>query len=147
MKELSSENSAEVSMKRLRMVMRTVEKLDNRELMDWNNIYIVGNPGFKKDVARKLEHSELKYMPGYLGNISGATDYDMYWVDKTVSLRAFKEAIGAKYIWKYRIKFYESLEKFLASQDKDNGDTAITDQDRALMNEMRTSPKKKYLAA
>ncbi|HEY5690676.1 MAG TPA: hypothetical protein VIS49_04385 [Cyclobacteriaceae bacterium] len=127
--------------------MRTVGKLDNRELMDWNNIYIVGNPGFKKDVARKLEHSDLKYMPGYLGNVAGATDYDMYWVDKTISLRSLKEAIGAKYIWKHRIKFYDSLEKFLASQNSDNVSTSITDQDRELINEMRNSPNKKYLAA
>jgi hypothetical protein len=122
--------------------MRTVEKLDNRELMDWINIYIVGNPGFKKDVARKLEHSELKFMPGYLGSVAGATDYDMYWIDKTVSLRTFKEAIGAKYIWRHRIKFYESLEKFLASQDNSSNNTALTHRDRELMNEMRAKPGK-----
>lgn len=119
-----------------------VEKLEKEELMDWNNIYIVGNPGFKKDVARKLEHSELKYMPGYLSNESGATDYDMYWVDKDLSLRDFKDAIGAKYIWRHRIRFYDSLEKFIASQNSGNNKDQLTDQDNALMNEMRIGHKK-----
>lgn len=127
--------------------MRAVEKLDNRELMDWNNIYIVGNHGFKKDVARKLEHSEINFMPGYLGNDYGATDYDMYWVDKLVDLRSFKEAVGAKYIWRYRIRFYNTLEKFLASQGTQTSNTTFTDHDNALIEEMRTSPKKKELAA
>jgi hypothetical protein len=127
--------------------MKTIEKLEKTELMDWNNIYIVGNPGFKKDVARKLEHSDLKIMPGYLGNGIIATDYDMYWVDKSVSIRTFKEAISAKYIWKYRIRFYDSLEKFISSQDKGIDNSSLTDQDMALMKEMRSSPKKKYIAA
>ena len=119
-----------------------VEKLERRELMDWNNIYIVGNPGFKKEVARKLEHSELKFMPGYLGSVSVATDYDMYWVDKSVSLRAFKEAISAKYIWRYRIRFYDTLEKFLATQEDGSNSTSITNQDQELMDEMRSNPRK-----
>ena len=110
--------------------------------MDWNNIYIVGNPGFKKEVARKLEHSELKFMPGYLGSVSVATDYDMYWVDKSVSLRAFKEAISAKYIWRYRIRFYDTLEKFLATQEDGSNSTSITNQDQELMDEMRSNPRK-----
>ena len=119
-----------------------VEKLERRELMDWNNIYIVGNPGFKKEVARKLEHSELKFMPGYLGSVPVATHYDMYWVDKSVSLRAFKEAISAKYIWRYRIRFYDTLEKFLATQEDGSNSTSITNQDQELMDEMRSNPRK-----
>ncbi len=126
---------------------RAAEKLERKKLMEWTNIYMVGNPGFKKEVARKLEHSELKFMPGYLGSAIGATDYDMYWVDKSVSLRAFKEAIGAKYIWKYRIRFYETLEKFLKTQENSTDSTSLTLQDQELMNEMRTGTRKKHLAA
>lgn len=133
--------------KQLSDVTDTVEKLEREELMDWNNIYIVGNRGFKKDVARKLEHSDLNFMPGYLGADLGATDYDMYWVDKKVTLRDFKLAITAKYIWKYRLRFYDSLEKFIASQNKEENNSLFTPEDKALMSEMREGPRKKSLAA
>lgn len=102
--------------------------------MDWVTIYITGTEGFKSEVSRKLEQSTLNYMPGYMGN--SLDDYDMYWVDKEVKLRLFKEAIGAKIIWKYRIRFYDTLEKFIASQYQETN-TELTKKDIALMAEMR----------
>ncbi|MEQ8424341.1 MAG: hypothetical protein RIA63_06500, partial [Cyclobacteriaceae bacterium] len=73
---------------------------------------------------------------GNLGNLA-ESDHDMYWLDKNVSLRSFKEAIGAKAIWKYRIKFFGTLEQFIASQEKVEDRSALTPQDKALIKEMR----------
>ncbi|HNP95862.1 MAG TPA: hypothetical protein PKJ63_09535 [Cyclobacteriaceae bacterium] len=105
--------------------------------MEWNNIYITGQPGFKKEVSRKLDNTDLPFMPGYIGSTAGADDHDMYWLDKSVELRQFKEAIGAKLIWKYRIQFYSSLEAFISSQDKGRTDDAFTDKDLKLIADMR----------
>lgn len=105
--------------------------------MEWNNIYITGQPGYKKEVARKLESSDLNFMPGYIGSAAGADDHDMYWLDKSVELRQFKMAIGAKLIWKYRIEFYPSLEAFISTQDEGKTNDAFTEKDLELIAEMR----------
>ena len=102
--------------------------------MEWNTIYVTGLAGFKKELSRKLEQSSLHYMPGYVGNASD--DYDMYWLEKDIALKQFKAAIGAKVIWKYRIRFYDTLEKFIASQYQEVS-TALTQQDVQLMDDMR----------
>jgi len=105
--------------------------------MDWCNIYITGKQGFKKEVARRLEHSKLPHMPGYIGNSSDTCEYDMYWISKNTSLRDFKMAVGAKTIWKYRIRTYQSLEEFITSQEKET--SSFSDNDLALIKEMRKS--------
>lgn len=105
--------------------------------MEWINVYITGQPGYKKEVARRLEGADLNFMPGYIGSSTGTDDYDMYWLDKSVELRQFKEAIGAKLIWKYRIQFYPSLEAFTSSQDKSRTNDAFTEKDLELIAEMR----------
>jgi hypothetical protein len=107
--------------------------------MQWVTIYITGKEDFREEVARKLENSDLKYMPGYNGG-SGTTDLisDMYWIDEKVKLRELKEAIGSKLIWKYRLQFYTTLEAFIESQNtKQKADFSA--EERALLAEMVAS--------
>jgi len=105
--------------------------------MNWTTIYITGNPDFKEEVAKKLENSDLKYMPGNIGSAIEGTD-DLYWLDSKTNLREFKEAIGGKLIWKHRLRFFASLEQFLAFKDSSNGMTKFSQEDLALMDEMRS---------
>ncbi|GAB1444790.1 hypothetical protein MASR2M41_04150 [Flammeovirgaceae bacterium] len=79
-------------------------------------------------------------MPGYIGSSSGVASHDMYWIDKNLDDRAFKQAIGAKTIWKYRIRVYRSLEAFVTSQNKET--TSFTDHDLELIEEMRKGQHK-----
>jgi predicted Rossmann-fold nucleotide-binding protein len=53
-------------------------------------------------------------MPGNLGTSEEAAE--MYWVAEHVELDAFKRAIGARTIWKYRLRFYTSLEEFIEAK-------------------------------
>lgn len=117
--------------------LTTEEKLGSKK-MDWTTLYITGEEGFKEEVAKRLDGSDLDFMPGYLGNPSDS-DHDMYWVDKQVDIRAFKLAIGAKTIWKYRVRVYTSLEAFVNSQNEDK--TSLTENDLALIQEMRKLKK------
>lgn len=117
--------------------LTTEEKLGSKK-MEWTTLYITGEEGFKPEVARRLDGSDLNFMPGYLGNPS-ESDHDMYWVDKEVDIRSFKHAIGAKTIWKYRVRVYSSLEAFVNSQNEDKN--SLTDKDLALIQEMR-KPRK-----
>ena len=93
--------------------------------MAWHTIYITGNADFRTEVRKKLEYADPRFMPGYIENSSELDTHDLYWLDGRNNMRAFKQAIGAKLIWKYRLRFFHSLEAFLEyenSKDKTGTD-------------------------
>jgi hypothetical protein len=106
--------------------------------MNWTTLYISGKQNFEQEVADRLASSDFKYMKGSLEN----TGLALYWVDETAPLRAFKEAIGSKVIFKYRLRFYSSVEEFVESQN--NGLTnRFTKEEQALINRMNGLDKKR----
>jgi hypothetical protein len=101
--------------------------------MNWNTIYIRGRFDFREEVNRRLEHSRLRVMPGSLGTTEEAAE--MYWVADQVALKDFKRAIGAKTIWKYRLRFYTSLEEFIEAKyaaENSPGDDLMPEQENII---------------
>lgn len=84
--------------------------------MGWTTIYITGKGDFREEVLKKLEGSSVNFMPGNTGSSAGMATHDLYWLDEKVDLRAFKQAIGSKLIWKYRLTFFATLEAFIEAQ-------------------------------
>jgi hypothetical protein len=82
--------------------------------MGWKTIYISGNTGFDKDVFNELQDSNVPFMPGSVDENS----LFLYWTDEKVTLRDFKEAIGAKTIFKYRLRFFTSIEEYQSQHTK-----------------------------
>ena len=80
-----------------------------RKNMSWTTIYITGKSDFREEVKKKLEHSDQRYMPGFIEDSSDEFTHDLYWLDGRTDLRTFKEAIGGKIIWKHRLRFYKTL--------------------------------------
>lgn len=107
--------------------------------MGWATIYITGKDDFREDLRKKLDDSDLNVMPGYTGGTDRAETYtDLYWVDEKIKLREFKEAIGSKLIWKYRLNFFTSLEAFIESQNaRDNKEA--TAEEKALFEKIASS--------
>jgi len=105
--------------------------------MSWTTIYITGTSDFREEVKKRLEHSDIGYMPGFIEDPSDTETHDLYWIDGIDNLRAFKLAIGGKLVWKHRLRFYSSLEAFLASQQAKTSDTAFTEQERKLIARMQ----------
>ena len=105
--------------------------------MNWTTIYITGRPEFQAEVRKKLEHSDLDFMPGYVDNSTATVTHDLYWLSDKTELREMKEAVGSKLVWKYRLKFYASLEDFLQSQDNTAKGDELTQEDLDLMAHMR----------
>ena len=105
--------------------------------MNWTTIYITGRPEFQAEVRKKLEHSDLNFMPGYVDNTTTTVTHDLYWLNDLTELRKMKEAVGSKLVWKYRLKFYANLEAFLQSQDSTAKATELTQDDLDLMAQMR----------
>jgi hypothetical protein len=66
----------------------------------------------------------------------GQEPSDLYWLDGTISLKQLKARIGAKLIWKHRLRFYTTLEDFMASRQAP-AETGFTVREREMITEMR----------
>jgi hypothetical protein len=106
--------------------------------MSWKTIYIVGKTDFRDEVTKKLEHSNQRYMPGFIESSSSEMTHDLYWLDGRTDLREFKEAIGGKLVWKYRLRFYSTLEEFLKSQEE-KAVNELSEREREMIAEMQGS--------
>lgn len=105
--------------------------------MGWITIYITGKADFRDEVRKRLEGSHVNFMPGYTGASSDMDTHDLYWLDEKVNLRTFKEAIGSKLIWKYRLRFFSSLEAFIESQKNKKQTSELTEEENALLLRMQ----------
>jgi hypothetical protein len=84
--------------------------------MGWITVYVTGNADFREDVLKKLEGSDVNFMPGNTGASSDMDTHELYWLDEKADIRNFKVAIGSKLVWKYRLRFFTSFEAFIESQ-------------------------------
>lgn len=96
--------------------------------MNWITVYITGKADFREEVRKRLENSNINFMPGYTGASSDMDTHELYWLDDKVDLRDFKQAIGSKLIWKFRLNFYTSLEAFIEAQNKKRETEEIAEQ-------------------
>ena len=101
--------------------------------MGWITVYITGKIDFREEVLKKLENSNVNFMPGYTGASSDMDTHDLYWLDEKVDLRKFKEAIGSKLILKYRLNFFTSLEAFIESQNKKKEAQSVAEENSILL--------------
>lgn len=105
--------------------------------MNWVTIYITGQEDFRDDVRKKLERSDVEFMPGYIENSSTHHPHDLYWLNGHTDLRQFKEAIGGKLIWKYRLRFFSNLEAFITFQNEMQGENEFTAHDLKMITDMQ----------
>lgn len=102
--------------------------------MGWSTLYIHGRPEFEQEVLHRLERSSIGFMPG---SMSGEQNIALYWVDERTNVRAFKKAIGSEIVFKYRLRFFNSLESLHDYQDQDMiSSENFTVQEQALIREM-----------
>lgn len=105
--------------------------------MNWTTLYIKGRSDFRQEVAKKLEHSKLKVMPGYIEATPAGGTYDLYWVSESTSLRDIKEAIGSKLVLKHRLRFFPSLEDFIESMNPKSSSLEFTDEEKLMLESIR----------
>jgi hypothetical protein len=100
--------------------------------MNWNTIYITGKCGFEREVLYHLEHSNVEFMPG---SASELDNFSLVWISDKINLKAFKKAISAKTILKYRLKFYSTLEE-LNQAGENKPAEKFTPQEENMIREM-----------
>lgn len=81
-------------------------------------IYIKGIDQYKKNVRKGLGKSDLVEGVDFIEGVSG-NDYMLMWINNKMDLRTLKLAIGAKYVWKNRLKFYTSIEEMNPPRNND----------------------------
>jgi hypothetical protein len=104
--------------------------------MNWTTIYISGKPGFHKEVFYHLEQSDFSFMPGTADDHGLA----LFWVDENADVREFKKAIGAKTVFKYRLRFYRSIEEFDQIQTRKKSNV-FTSEEQAMVKKMNVWEK------
>lgn len=107
--------------------------------MGWITVYVTGKSDFREEVLKRLESSDVNFMPGYTGPSDEADAHELYWLDETVALRKFKEGIGAKLIWKYRLQFFTSLEAFVESKKNLRKNVGFTPEERDLLSKIQAA--------
>lgn len=106
--------------------------------MNWTTLYINGRTGFREEVGKRLEDSSVNIMPGYENGLS-SDGQDMYWLAEGIPLRDVKEAIGAKLIWKYRLRFNFDFEE--AKNKGQENLIKLSKSEEQLMKDMRKRMK------
>lgn len=119
------------------MKFKTSPSKTENSSMGWITVYITGEGDFRAEVLKKLEASDVNFMPGNTGASSDLDTHDLYWLDEKVDIRKFKEAIGSKLVWKYRLNFFTSLEAFIESQKNKIKHTELTPEENVLLLKMQ----------
>ena len=90
--------------------------------MGWITVYIKGKSGFEDEVLDRLNGSDFPFMPG--------TSYEkgmiLCWIPDDKSLRSFKQAIGSKIVFRFRLRFYTNVEAFIEQQHNITLDNEIS---------------------
>jgi hypothetical protein len=90
--------------------------------MGWVTVYVRGKSGFQVEVLHHLRASGFRFLPGF-ANERGLA---LYWIKEKADVRSFKKAIGSKTIFKYRLRFFPSVEEFIES--KHNADVSVDNE-------------------
>jgi hypothetical protein len=59
----------------------------------------------------------------------------LFWIDEKSPLKDFKKAIGSKIVFKYRLQFFPSLEKY-HELIRSSREISFTPQEQSMINEM-----------
>ncbi len=99
--------------------------------MSWITIYIKGNTGFESEVLHQVEKSGFSFLPGTDQIELGMA---LYWINDVSHLRDFKLAIGAKTVFKYRLRFFIDLAK--AQEESADQLPGLTAKEEAMVKKM-----------
>ena len=73
-------------------------------------IYITGIKKYQISVIKGLEKSNLKKGKDFIQGLNGE-DFALVWIREDLNLKEFKRAIGTKFVWKHRLRFYNTIDE------------------------------------
>lgn len=93
-------------------------------------IYITGIKKYRVSILKGLLKSDLIEGKDFIEGSSGY-DHALYWLGDHVTLKDFKLAIGAKYIWKHRMRFFNTYDEM---KPPTVGSTELTETEKRLLS-------------
>lgn len=109
-------------------------KITHLHFYNMRTLYIKGIKKYKISLIKGLNKSNLIEGTDYIQGLSG-TDFALYWLRDDLSLRDFKLAIGAKYVFKHRMRFFNTVEEMNPVTDNDD----LNDSELDLINRVKHS--------
>ncbi len=83
-------------------------------------VYILGNPGFKEELNKEL-HDNALFIRGQVNVEVPDKEVQLYWISSRERLRDFKKTIGGNLVWKYRLNFFLDLEELTEKPKREEG--------------------------
>ena len=77
-----------------------------------NTIYILGKKGFRYALSKQLSKTCKLCLPGVMLEFDSNYECQLYWVPENMTLHEFKRKIGSFHVFKYRMTFFDSAEKY-----------------------------------
>jgi hypothetical protein len=91
-------------------------------MKNWITIYITGIKKYQVSVEKGLLKSKLVEGRDYIHGANGS-DYALLWIRDDLDLREVKLAIGSKYVWKHRMRFFKSYDEMKPKESNSLNDT------------------------
>jgi hypothetical protein len=95
--------------------------------MGWITVYIRGKSGFEQDVLDRLNGSDFPFMPG--------TSYEkglmLCWIPDQKTVRSFKQVIGSKIVFRYRLRFYTNVEALIEQRHNEKTEQRLKTEEEA----------------
>lgn len=73
-------------------------------------IYITGIKKYQISVIKGLEKSNLKEGKDFIQGLNGE-DFALVWIRENLDLKELKRAIGTKFVWKHRLRFFNTIDE------------------------------------
>lgn len=98
----------------------------------WRTLYITGRPGCDQVVNSCLTRQKIDFITG---SFDQKGTY-LFWVTDTFDLKRFRWAIGGELTFRYRLRFYFSVDSFIAFRDKEEKNHHFTPDQEQMFRDM-----------
>jgi hypothetical protein len=100
--------------------------------MNWTTLYISGRPGANVCMTSFLTESKFEFL-------AGTTDEEgmiLFWVPDNFKVRKLKEAIGSKLLFKFRMRFFFSVDTFNTERSRNERRPYFTEDQERMFRDM-----------
>lgn len=102
--------------------------------MAWKTLYVTGRSGFDLELVNRLKRSGEDFLTGSF-NSQGTY---LFWISDNFALRSLKKVIGGKAIFKFRMRFFQRIDAFVAYQEKDKRSHGFTPMQEQMFRDLHS---------
>lgn len=100
--------------------------------MAWKTLYVTGRFGFDEALLDRLERSDIDFLTGSF-NLEGTY---LFWVPEDFNVRDLKRLLGARIVFKYRMRFFFAIDAFVSSRDHGKRTNGFTSDQEQMFREL-----------